>query len=75
MPCSMSAVFLPATTATRSHSSAVMNGVIGCSRRSTVSSMRSRVRRVARCSDSLPDCSCTLAISRYQSQYSSQTKE
>jgi hypothetical protein len=41
-------------TATRSHSSAVMKGAIGWSRRSTVSSVRSRVRRVARCSDSLP---------------------
>ena len=43
------AALRPATGATVSHSSAVMNGVIGCSRRSTVSSTRISVRRVARC--------------------------
>ena len=65
----------PATTATRSHSSAVMNGVIGCSTRSTVSSVRISVRRVARCCASPPFAICTLAISRYQSQYSFHTNE
>ena len=38
----------PASGATVSHSSAVMNGVMGCIRRSTVSSVRISVRRVAR---------------------------
>ena len=64
----------PATGATLSHSSAVMKGAIGCISRSTVSSVRIKVRRVARCSASVPLASCTLAISRYQSQYSSHTK-
>ncbi len=63
----------PATSDTRSHSSAVMNGATGCSRRSTVSSTRISVRRVARCCAGVPLAICTLAISRYQSQYSSQT--
>ena len=39
----------PATGATASQSSAVMNGATGCNKRSTVSSVRIRVRRVARC--------------------------
>jgi len=74
MPCTAPAA-RPATGATRSQSSAVTNGVIGWSSRSTVSSVRISVRRVARCCGSVPDCSCTFAISRYQSQYSSQTNE
>ena len=48
-----------------------------CARRSVVSSTRISVRRVARADASSPaalaSLSCTLAISRYQSQYSSQT--
>jgi len=71
MPCG---TCRPATGATFSHSSAVMKGVIGCSRRSTVSSTRISVRRVARCCASVPFAICTLAISMYQSQYSSHTK-
>ena len=63
----------PATGATWSHSSAVMKGVTGCSSRSTVSSTRISVRRVARCCAASPAWICTLAISRYQSQYSSHT--
>jgi len=65
----------PATGATDSHSSAVMNGMTGCIRRSTVSSTRISVRRVARCCASVPVWICTFAISMYQSQYSSHTNE
>jgi hypothetical protein len=51
-----------------------MKGMTGWARRSTASSTRISVRRVARCCSALPVWICTLAISRYQSQYSSQTK-
>ncbi|MNT11115.1 hypothetical protein D3C72_1459780 [compost metagenome] len=64
---------LPAKGATVCHSASVTNGMIGWARRSTTSSTRSRVWRVARCWPSVPCCTCTLATSRYQSQYSSQT--
>ena len=47
---------LPASGATFCHSSSVMKGMIGCARRSVVSSTRTRVRRVARCWASLPLC-------------------
>ena len=50
-----------------------VEGISGCARRRMASSTRTRVRRVARCCASLPRCTCTLASSRYQSQYSSQT--
>ena len=66
--------FLPASGATFCHSSSVMNGMIGCARRKAVSSTRTSVRRVPRCTASSGDCSCIFAISTYQSQYSSQTK-
>ncbi len=64
---------LPASGATFCHSSSVMNGMIGCARRSVVSSTRTSVRRVPRCCVSLPFWSCTFANSTYQSQYSSHT--
>ena len=63
----------PATGATFCHSSSVMNGITGCARRSSASSTRISVRRVARFCASSPVWICTLAISRYQSQNSSQT--
>ncbi len=64
---------LPASGATFCHSSSVMKGMIGCARRRVASSTRISVRRVARCSASLPRASCALASSTYQSQYSSHT--
>ena len=50
----------PASGATFCHSSSVMKGMTGCARRSTASSTRTSVRRVARCSASLPACSLHL---------------
>ncbi|MNV80099.1 hypothetical protein D3C71_1736810 [compost metagenome] len=64
----------PATGATVCHRASVMNGMIGWARRRMASSVRISVRRVARCCASVPVWICTLAISRYQSQNSFQTK-
>ena len=70
----MVAGHLPATGATACHSDSVTNGMIGCASRSTASSTRTSVRRVARWRAASPFWICTLAISRYQSQNSFQTK-
>ncbi len=64
---------LPASDRTFCHSSSVMKGMIGCARRSAVSSTRTRVRRVPRWAASLPLASWPFASSTYQSQYSSHT--
>ncbi|CFN71229.1 Uncharacterised protein [Bordetella pertussis] len=64
---------MPATSATFCHSSSVMNGMTGWARRSTASSTRISVRRVPSCWAGVPCWICTLASSRYQSQYSSHT--
>ena len=44
----LSAVLALASGATACHSSSVMNGIIGCSRRNAASSTRTKVRRVVR---------------------------
>jgi hypothetical protein len=65
---------MPASGAARRQSDSVMNGISGCSRRSSASSTSARVRRVPRFSAAVvsSEFSVGLTSSRYQSQNSCQ---
>ncbi|MNP20045.1 hypothetical protein D3C76_1126020 [compost metagenome] len=67
--CSMMvSALIPAMTFTRCQMVSVMNGMIGCARRSRPSSTVIRVLRVPRSSASVPPFITGLVSSRYQSQ-------